>query len=131
MLQHDVAVDKGEAGIIERKNGTGAGYILAVFVAVESVGFLDHVRRNIYADARGEPLRERLREPTDAAAEVQRCAFGLRETADLGEMVHDGADLCDARGHKVGDAPLALSFGGIGENGVERVLLGEAIPDVA
>ena len=131
VLQHDVAIDECEAGVIELQNGVEAGDVLAVRVTVESVGFVDHVLGDVYADAGGEALREGLGEAADATSEVQGCAFGLRVMADLGEMVHDDADLCDARGHKVGDAPLALLFSGIGKDGVKRVLLGEAVPDIA
>ena len=84
VLQDDVGVDEVERVVVEEGKVVAVVDVVPAAVAelIQLTGPLDHRRGDVDAVALGERARERLREPADTAAEVERAA-GFHLDAEL------------------------------------------------
>ena len=83
MLQNNVAVDKRELLIRKSQAWFRACHnVLAVRELIESLGFLNHHRRDIHTNTSTEASRQRLSQSSHAATKVQGRPFEVGATID-------------------------------------------------
>ena len=129
VLEDDVGVNQIEAFVFEEGQVVGGVYMIvaAVSVPVERAGTIDHRRRDVHAVARFIVLAERLRQASDAAAEIER-APARRARHHRVDPRHQPANLLDAGCEKLSGGPAAVAPGRIAEDCPERIVLPERIP---
>ena len=91
---------------------------------------LDHLRRNVDADDAREAFGQGLREPSDAASEVER-AIGFHRDAQPRQLVQQRRDLADAGLKKAVKVPFAAVLGRVRQDRPQRIALRVGVPQAA
>ena len=99
----------------------------AIGMAIVAGGGSQHRARDVNAVAALEVAGQRLRDPSDAAAEVERTAARHLEVQRR-RPVQRRRNLFGAVPEELFGIPAAAALGGIGEDGPERIAPAESIP---
>ncbi|HEY2915510.1 MAG TPA: hypothetical protein VGK21_19240 [Candidatus Angelobacter sp.] len=97
-------------------------------IAVQFTRQSNHRRRNIYADAFGEILRQSASQAPHATTEVERGGCFINANANSGSVAEYCFNLFAACGKKVFSGPLVIAFFGIGAYRPQRIGLRQSFP---
>ena len=128
MLQHNIAIHKREALIRKQQPLRHTRHIAAVRILIQLLRSANHLLRNIHAHTRRKPPRQRLRQPSHAAPEVQRRSIGIRQAFHLAQIPHHCRQLDLAGSKEFPNVPSAVRLVAIGENRPQRIALRQRIP---
>src|ERR1700722_1682107 len=92
---------------------------------VESLGLLNHLLGDVYANTKCKMSRKSLRQPANTAPEIQCCATVIGKAVNSSQVARDRLNFLIPGRHELRRIPFAAHLAVIGQDGPQRIALSE------